>query len=330
MNKIDKIKERIRKYQKKMDKSYEAYKKAEQEAREKLSPAGFQSEFMQKTWVQFAGDAWSAADMAVFDINNIFDEIQEDLSKWLAKPLGAGMMQTFDCINRFGLSMSFDELQILEQGVLQSGSYWGCRIFDGLCKENGYKTNRTTLKTIVDSLQTAREEAELAVKAYGGVADKSGVYPGRDLLQEWIYNGNSYGEYKDYHLYAAEHFLESCILDNLSQLLDSVNAPVSYTLNQLEVAKMKTELEKIVDKDGKINEKAAQQLEKSDPDFANKLRSMPKGDFENMEAISKYFRLDDEKENKKGESVLSPSMEQAILYNSGHAPADLKLLDQYK
>lgn len=330
MNKIDKVKERIRKYQKKMDKSYAEYKKAEQEAREKLSPAGFQSEFMQKTWVQFAGESWGAADMAIFDVNNIFDELQEDLSKWLAKPLDAGMMQTFDCINRFGLSMSFDELKILEQGVLQSGSYWGCRIFDGLCQENGYKTNRPTLKTISDSLQNAREEAKLAVRAYAGSMDKSGVYPGRDLLQEWTYNGNSYGEYKDYHLYAAEHFLESCILDNLSQLLDSVNAPVSYTLNQSETEKMKTELEKIVDKDGKVDGKAAQQLEKSNPDFVNKLRSMPEGSFKNMEAVSKYFRLDDEKENKKGESVLSPSMEQAALYASSHAPTDLKLVDQYK
>lgn len=327
MNKVDKIKEIIRKYQNKMNKKHEAYQKAEREAREKLSPAGFRSEFMQKTWVQFASESWSAADIAVLEANNILDEIREDLSEWLMKPLDSRMMQTFDCINRFGLSMSFDELQILEQGVLSSGSYLGCRIFDGLCQENGYGTSRPPLKTITDSLQNAHEEIDLAVRAYAG---KAPDFPGRDLLGEYIYRGVSYGSFTDYQMYDADHFLDGGgRLDDLSRLLDSMNAPVAYTLNQSEAAKMKTELKKIVDKNGKVDEKAAQQLEKNDPDFINKLRSMPEGAFKNMESVFEYFRLD-EKENKKVESVLMPSLEQAKLYNSNFVPADLKVLDQYK
>ena len=330
MNKIDKIKSIIKKHQKEMNKHFAAYQKAEQTARERLSNSAFKSEFMCETYPKMAGEARAAADMAVLDVNNIFDEIQDDLSEWMMKPLDIGTAQILSCINQFSLQMSFDELRILEQGILKSGSYLGNRIFDGLCKKNGYMANRPTLKSIVDSLQIAREETELAIMAYAGVMDKSGDYPGRELISEWMYNGNSYGEYQDYHLYSAEHFLENCILDNLSHLLESVNAPMKYTLDKRETERMKKSLEKIVDKKGEIDASEALRLKESDPDFINKLRSMPEHAFEAMDVVTNFFHLNNES-NKKKESALSPSMEQAVQYKAIHGSidADMNVLNRY-
>lgn len=326
MNKFQKVKRIIENYQRKADKCFASYREKEAEARKTYSTEGFRDNFMQGTWVQMASEIWSKADLAILEANNILDEAQEDFNKWVMTPLNAETTQVLNCINQFGLRLSLDELRVLEQNVRDS--YFGCRIFQGLCEQNGYGINTPEMRIYVDTLKNAREEVRFAIQAYAGSAPD---FAGRDLLQKWEYNGVVYGEYEDFHLVMAESFLnKGCILDRLENLWESVNAPMAYTLNASETEKMKTELEKIVDKDGKVNGKAAQQLEKNDPDFTNKLRSMPEGSFENMEAVSKYFRLDDEKENKKGESVLSPSMEQAALYASSHAPADLKLLDQYK
>ncbi|NDO70434.1 hypothetical protein FMM80_18015 [Schaedlerella arabinosiphila] len=135
MNKIDKIKLIIKRHQKDMDKHFATYQKAEQTARARLSESAFKTEFMQETYPKFVGEAQAAADMAVLEINNLFDDIQEDLSAWMMKPLDIGTAQILSCINQFSLQMSFDELRILEQGILKSGSYLGNRIFDGLCKK---------------------------------------------------------------------------------------------------------------------------------------------------------------------------------------------------
>lgn len=331
MNKIDKIKSIVKRHQKEMDKHFAAYKKAELIARERLSESAFKTEFMIETYPKMAGEARSAADMAVLDVNNIFNDIKEDLAEWMMKPIDAGTAQVLDCINKFGLHMSFDELRILEQGILKAGSYLGNRVFDGVCQKNGYLTSRPDLKKMTDALEHARESTELAVMAYAGKMDESGRFPGCDLLGEWMYNGISYGQYRDYHLYDAEHFLhEGGILDNLSCLLESANAPMKYILDKRETEKMTKSLEKIVDKNGEIDASAALQLKESDPDFINKLRSMPDNSFKDMDVVTDFFRLD-ERGDKKKESALSPAMEQAAQYKSVHGAidADANILNRY-
>ena len=57
---------------------------------------------------------------------------------------------------------------------------------------------------------------------------------------------------------------------------------------------------------------------------------MPEGAFEKADLISGYFRLDDERDNKKVESVLSPAMEQAAAYESRRLmPVDKAKLEQF-
>ena len=103
----------------------------------------------------------------------------------------------------------------------------------------------------------------------------------------------------------AELFLqEGGELDRLEQLFESTNAPMKYELNAQETEKMKKRLESIVDKNGEIDEKAASQLKESDPD--------------------------DERDNKKVESVLSPAMQQAAAYESRRLmPVDKAKLEQF-
>ena len=331
MNKIDKIKSIIKKHQKDMDNHFAAYQKAERTARARLSESAFKTEFVIETYPKFAGEAQAAADMTVLDINNLFDDIQEDLFAWIMRPIDTGTAQVLDCINKFDLHMSFDELRILEQGVLKAGSYLANRVFEGLCQKNGYITSRPDLKKMTDALEHARESAKVAVLSYAGKMDESGQFPGRDLLGEWMYNGISYGQYRDYHMYDAEHFLgEGGILDNLSCLLESANAPMKYTLDKRETERMKKSLEKIVDKKGEIDASEALRLKESDPDFINKLRSMPEHAFEAMDVVTNFFRLNN-KSNKKKESALSPSMEQAARYGAVHGSvdADVNVLNRY-
>lgn len=331
MNKVDKIKSIIKKYQKEMDRHFDAYQKAERAARERLSESAFKTEFMCGTYPKMAGEAIATADMAVLDINNLFDDIQEDLAVWMMKPIDAGTAQVLDCINKFDLNMSFDELRILEQGILKAGSYLGNRVFDGVCQKNGYLTSRPDLKKMTDELEHARESTELAIQAYAGKMNESGQYPGRDLLSEWVYHGVSYGSFQGYHMYDAEHFLhEGGILDNLSCLLESANAPMKYILDKRETEKMTKSLEKIVDKNGEIDASEALRLKESDPDFINKLRSMPEHAFEAMDVVTNFFHLNNES-NKKKESALSPSMEQAVQYKAIHGSidADMNVLNRY-
>lgn len=327
MNKFRKIKKVIQDYQKKSDKLFESYKAAETSAREKYSAEGFRTEFIQKDWVKFAAEAQSNADIAVIELNNMFGEIRDDLSSWMMRPLDPSVVQVLNCVGQFGLSLSIDELRVIESNIRES--YLGMRIFEGLAEKNGYGVTAPKMKQHIDSLESARGNAEVSVRAYAGHAEDG--FPGRDLLSEWRYNNVSYGEYQDYHLVMAELFLqEGGELDHLEQLFERTNAPMAYTLNAPETEKMIKSLESIIDKNGEVDEKAACQLKESDPDFIDKLRSIPEGAFEKVDLASKYYRLDDEGDGKKPESVLSTAVQHAAEYESRQLkPIDKAKLEQF-
>lgn len=327
MNKFRKIKKVIQGYQKKSDKLFESYKAAETSAREKYSAEGFRTEFIQKDWVKFAAEAQSNADIAVIELNNMFGEIRDDLSSWMMKPLDPSVVQVLNCVSQFGLSLSLDELRVIESSVRES--YMGMRVFEGLALKNGYGVTAPKMKQYIDSLESARGNAEIAVRAYAGHAEDG--FPGTDLLSDWIYNGISYGEYEDYHKVAAELFLnDGGELDRLEQLFESTSAPMKYVLNAQETEKVKKSLESIIDKNGEVDEKAASQLKKNDPDLFDKLRSMPDGAFEKMDLISQHYRLDDEGDNKQAESALSTAVQQAAEYESRQLkPIDKTKIEQF-
>lgn len=322
MNKIDKIKNIILDFQQKQDKLYSRYQAAEKEAREKYSESGFRNEFMLNTWPQYAGKAQANADSTIREVSYIYDEISESYESWVVKPLDANMVSILNCVSSFGLNLSMHELQILERNI---SGYIGMKIFSSLAAKNGYIVNIPVADQYIEALKNARADTELAIKAYAG---KGPEYPGRDLLGEWEYQKVKLGEFQGTHLFISENFLqEGGTLDRLAELWDSANAPLVYTLNPSETEKVKKQLDKIVD-NGKVDAKAASELLKAEPDFKNKLVSMPEGSMKEYESVSKYFNLTDDKKEK--ESRISPSMEMAAQYMSNRQPIDENLLAKFK
>lgn len=325
MTKFGKIKEVISEYQKQADKHYSSYKAREAEARQKFSEAGFVTEFRQKMWPKMAGDAWSNADFAINKVMELFDETEEELKKFVMRPLDASMIQVLNCIDSFGLRLSLSELKIIESSARES--YWGIRIFTGLAQKSGYQVNVPTVDSYQKALETARSNAKLAIRAYAGSPDEG--YPGKDLLQKWENKGSVMGEYQHYHTFFAANFLhEGGELDRLEEMWGEARAPMVYRLNEREAEQVKKVVGNIMH-DGEVDKKAAQELIKKDPDFKDKLQSMPDNFFEGKEALVNHFRLNEKEE--KEESLITPGSRKAAEYGANRFQrVDAETLKQFE
>lgn len=326
MTKFEKIKQLIVEYQKTADRHYADYQAKEKRAREKYSEAGFQSEFIQKVWPEMAGKIWAECDDTIRKVEEVFSEIEQGLEKWVMEPLDGSTVQILDCVERFGLSLSLNELQVLESSV--RSSYLGTKIFAGLAEKNGYSVSAPSMKKYHDALEVARNNAKLAVRAYGGSLGEG--YPGRDLLQKWENKGVVLGEYQHYHLFFAANFLqEGGELDRLEKMWGEARAPMTYSLTQDEAEKVKKSIENIMNGE-KIDEKAAQELIKKDPNIKSKLQSIPDDFFDGKESVVSYFSLN-ENENKNEESLITPGSRQAAEYGANRFQrVDAESLKQFE
>lgn len=309
MTKFEKIKQLIMEYQKTADRHYADYQAKEKRAREKYSEAGFQEEFTQKTWPALAGKAWADSDEAIQKIMEIFDEIEEDLKKWVMMPLDASTVQILDCINNFDLKLSLNELQVIEESV--RSSYLGTKIFAGLSEKNGYSINAPSMKEFENALKSARGNASFSLKAYAGSPDDK--FPGKDLLEKWTYQGVTYGDYTAHHMFMAYNYLhEGGEIDRLEAMFGEIHAPMKYILTKDESEKVEKSVKDIM-RNGEIDKKAAQELIEKQPDFKDKLESMPSEFFEGKEVVAKYFRLNEKTE--KEESLINPATRGAMEYS---------------
>lgn len=325
MTKFKKIKEIIEVYRKTADRHYASYQAQEKAAREKYSESGFQSEFVRQVWVEMAGKIWAECDDTIRKVEEVFSETEHELKKWVMEPLDGSTVQILDCVERFGLSLSLNELQVLEGSV--RSSYLGTKIFAGLAEKNGYSVNAPSMKEYQDALASARNNAKLAVRAYAGSPDEG--YPGKDLLQKWENKGVVLGEYQHYHLFFSARFLqEGGELDRLEKMWGEARAPMVYRLNESEVEKVKKAVENIMH-DKKVDKKAAQELIKKQPDFKDKLESMPDEFFEGKEALVNHFRLNEKEE--KEESLITPGSRQAAEYGANRFQrVDAESLKQFE
>lgn len=325
MTKFKKIKEIIEAYRKTADRHYASYQAQEKAAREKYSESGFQLEFVQKVWPEMAGKIWAECDDTIRKVEEVFNEIEQELEKWVMQPIDESTTKVLGYIERFNLSLSLEELRILERSV--RGAYFGSRIFEGIVKKNGYSVDVLSMKEYQSALAVARNNAKLAVRAYGGLPDEG--YPGKDLLQKWENKGVVLGEYQHYHLFFAANFLqEGGELDRLEKMWGEARAPMVYRLNESEVEKVKKAVENIMH-DKKVDKKAAQELMKKDPDFKDKLQSMPDEFFEGKEALVNHFRLNEKEE--KEESLISPGSRQAAEYGANRFQrVDAESLKQFE
>ena len=180
MTTFQKVKNLILAYRKFADQHYADYQAKEARARSKYNELGFQSEFIQKVWPEMAGKIWAECDDTIRKVEEVFDEIEQDFKKWVLEPLDGSTIQILDCVERFGLSLSLNELQVLGGSV--RSSYLGTKIFAGLAEKNGYSVNAPSMKEYQDALAAARNNAKLAIRAYAGTPDEG--YPGTDLLQK--------------------------------------------------------------------------------------------------------------------------------------------------
>ncbi|MFG6330519.1 MAG: hypothetical protein K1W28_01615 [Lachnospiraceae bacterium] len=259
-------------------------------------------------------------------MEEVFDEIEQDFKKWVLEPLDGSTVQILDCVERFGLSLSLNELQVLEGSV--RSSYLGTKIFTGLAEKNGYSVNAPSMKEYQDVLAAARNNAKLAIRAYAGSHDEG--YTGKDLLQKWESRGIVMGEYQHYHLFFAANFLhEGGELDRLEEMWgEARGASMVYRLNKSEVEKVKKAVGNIMH-DGEVDKKAAQELIKKDPDFKDKLQSMPDDFFEGKEALVNHFRLNEKEE--KGESLITPGSRKAAEYGANRFQrVDAETLKQFE
>lgn len=321
MNKIDKLKEKIKQYQKKADEHFAKYKEAERQAREKYSESGFKEEFVHGTWVRMAGQARADADAAIREVMDIFDSIQEDFGNWVLRPLNKDMVEVLNCVNSFGLGLSISELRIIEKGT--KDSYIGTRIFAGLAEKNGYKVSVPMADEYINALRSARKDVDFVIRAYAGNGPE---YPGRDLIQERVWNGINMGEYDSKHLYMASNFLrEGGTLDRLEALWDSAKEPLEYVLNANEAEKVKKSIKKMIDPNGEVNKEAAAEVIKGEPDFVNRLKSMPKSEMKEFDSVSKYFCLNEENKNENVESKIMSNKS----YSSNWEMANKDILKNY-
>ncbi len=325
MTKFKKIAQLIEAYRKTADRHYASYQAQKKAARERYSDSGFQSEFIQKVWPEMAGKIWAECDDTIRKVEEVFSEIEQDLKKWVLEPLDGSTVQILDCVERFGLSLDLNELRVLEDAV--RSSYLGTKIFAGLAEKNGYSVNAPSMKEYKDALAAARNNAKLAIRAYAGTPSEG--YPGTDLLQKWESRGIIMGEYQHYHTFFAANFLhEGGELDRLEEMWKKTHAPMVYRLNESEVGKVKKAVGNIMH-DGEVDKKAAQELIKKDPDFKDKLQSMPDDFFEGKEALVNHFRLNEKEE--KEESLITPGSRKAAEYGANRFQrVDAETLKQFE
>lgn len=310
MTKFQKIKQLILDYREVADRHYASYQKKERAAREKFSEAGFKQEFMQKTWVEMAGQIWAESDDSIRKIMEIFNEIESDLGNWMMQPLNASTTQILSCINDFDLKLSLNELQIIEQSV--RSSYFGLKVFAGLSEKNGYSINVPSMKEYQDALKAARSNASFSIKAYAGNPDDK--FPGKELLEEWTYQGISYGEYTPHHMFMAYNYLcKGGELDRLEAMWKTAHAPTRYSLTPDEAEKVKKSIDAVIH-NGEVDKKAAQELVKREPDIKSKLQSMPDDYFSDKKMIVNYFSLNEKAQKEK--SKISPAIQQAAEYKA--------------
>ncbi len=101
-------------------------------------------------------------------------------------------------------------------------------------------------------------------------------------------------------------------IDRLEAMFGEAHAPMKFILTKDESEKVEKSVKDIMH-NGEINKKAAQELIEKQPDFKDKLESMPSEFFEGKEVVAKYFRLNEKTE--KEESLINPATRGAMEYS---------------
>ncbi len=275
MTNIEKLRDVVRDYQRYADKKIAAYNERADEIKSKYKPEVALSEIKQNVWPQAAGLLWSEKESAKQKIADVYEDILEDIQRWTLRPIKSETLTLLHSIHDFKVPLTINELKMIETEV--TGNLIASKIFSGLASEYGYAVRVPSADGLLQELRELKSFAETAVDAYAGHPDKSGKFPGNDLLEQRKVNGVNHGEFAVWEkLLAADFVTKNASMQRTAELLEDSKVSLSYSLTEKETSRIKSlidNIEKNSISDSEKKEKISA-LMQSEPDFAAKIDLM--------------------------------------------------------
>ena len=275
MTNIEKIKELVKNYQKYADSKFYDYNKKASAIMEKYKPEAALLEIKQNIWPGIAGALWAEKENAKQKISDVCEDIKTDVKKWTLKPVSPNTLELLHSIHDFKVPLTISELKMLETEV--EGNLIASKIFSGLAAEYGYNVTTPNVDGLLQELRELKSFAETAVDAYAGHPDKSGTFPGNDLLEPRKINGVNHGEFAIWEkMIAADFVAKNASMQRAAELLEDSKVSLSYSLTEEETNRIKALIDDIVENSTNDKEKKTKMsdLLKSEPDMAAKIDLM--------------------------------------------------------
>lgn len=275
MTNIEKLRDIVKNYQKFADSKFYDYNKKAGAIMEKYKPDAALLEIQQNIWPGIAGALWAEKENAKQKISDIYEDILADVRKWTLRPIKPETLTLLRSVHDFGIKLTINELKMIETEV--SGNLIASKIFAGLAAEYGYHVAVPNADVLLQELRELKSFAETAVDAYAGHPDKSGKFPGNDLLEQRKVNGVNHGEFAVWEKLLAADFVEkNASMQRTAELLEDSKVSLSYSLTEQETSRIKTlidNIEKNSISDSEKKEKMSALIQ-SEPDFAAKIDLM--------------------------------------------------------
>lgn len=275
MTNIERIKELVKNYQKFADSKFYEYNKKAGAIMEKYRPEAALLEIKQGIWPGLAGAVWAEKESAKQKISDVYEDILADIRKWTLRPVSPNVLELLHSIHDFKVPLTIAELKMLETEV--TGNLIASKIFAGLASEYGYSVKTPNVDGLLRELRELKSFAETAIDAYAGHPDKSGRFPGNDLLEQRKVNGIVQGEYAIWEKLLAADFVEkNASMQRAAELLEDSKVSLSYSLTEKETNRIKALIDDIVENSTNDKEKKTKMsdLLKSEPDMAAKIDLM--------------------------------------------------------
>lgn len=153
-----------------------------------------------------------------FDRTN--EQICEDFTKWMIKPVDANMMATLNSLQNFGIKLSKEELTVLKDAL--QDSYFGSKILAEIARQNGYVLKTPDTTEFMSALHQVEDFAGVAVRSYAGKNSTDGA----DLLGQWTVGGVDCGDIPIWQRVNAARYLEKdTTLSDAQKLWDASHVP---------------------------------------------------------------------------------------------------------
>lgn len=275
MTNVEKIRNIVKDYQKYADSKFYDYNKKAGAIMEKYKPDAALLEIQQNIWPGIAGALWAEKENAKQKISDVCEDIKTDVKKWTLKPVSPNTLELLHSIHDFKVPLTISELRMLETEV--SGNLIASKIFSGLAAEYGYNVKTPNVDGLLRELKELESFAKTSIDAYAGRPDKSGTFPGNDLLEPRKINGVNHGEFAVWEkLLAADFVTKNASMQRAAELLEDSKVSLSYSLTEKETSRIKSlidNIEKNSISDSEKKEKISA-LMRSEPDFAAKIDLM--------------------------------------------------------